>query len=250
MTHKKNVFLTFLWSLLPGAGEMYLGFMKQGLSLMTLFFGIIAFCAFFGFEAGLFVLPIVWFYSFFHVHNLNGLSDEKFSQVEDQFIPVFPDLPLSQMKRKKQLIFAWGCIIIGIYALWRMFVSLLASILPYAWRSLLYDFSGAIPQLFLSILLIVIGIRLILGKKAQLEEESFSDEDPFSTDFAGEPSDSDSDSRWFFPEETADSGKAADFPAGISDPAAGFSVPESSDPAVDFDDPNRIRDTDDPDPND
>ena len=248
MTHKKNVFLTFLWSLLPGAGEMYLGFMKQGLSLMTLFFGIIAFCAFFGFEAGLFVLPIVWFYSFFHVHNLNGLSDEKFSQVEDQFIPVFPDLSLFHMKRKKQLIFAWGCIIIGIYALWRMFVSLLASILPYAWRSLLYDFSGAIPQLFLSILLIVIGIRLILGKKAQLEEESSSDEDLFSTDFAGEPSSS--DSRWLFPEETTGSDKPADFPAEISDPAAGFNAAAGSDPAVDFDDPNRIRDTDDPDSND
>ena len=27
----------FLFSLIPGAGQMYMGFMKQGLSLMTIF---------------------------------------------------------------------------------------------------------------------------------------------------------------------------------------------------------------------
>ena len=37
MRHKKNRFWTFLFSLFPGAGEMYMGFMKQGVSLMTLF---------------------------------------------------------------------------------------------------------------------------------------------------------------------------------------------------------------------
>lgn len=30
MTKKKGKLLTFCWSLIPGAGEMYLGFFKQG----------------------------------------------------------------------------------------------------------------------------------------------------------------------------------------------------------------------------
>ena len=34
MTRKKNGFWTFVCSLVPGAGEMYMGFFKQGLSLM------------------------------------------------------------------------------------------------------------------------------------------------------------------------------------------------------------------------
>ena len=34
---KKNKILMFLFSLIPGAGQMYMGFMKQGLSLMTIF---------------------------------------------------------------------------------------------------------------------------------------------------------------------------------------------------------------------
>lgn len=37
MTRKKRGFWTFCFSLIPGAGEMYLGFMKRGLSMMCLF---------------------------------------------------------------------------------------------------------------------------------------------------------------------------------------------------------------------
>ena len=39
MTKKKSGFWTFIFSLLPGAAEMYMGFMKMGVSLMGLFFG-------------------------------------------------------------------------------------------------------------------------------------------------------------------------------------------------------------------
>ena len=35
---KKNKTFTFLCSFLPGAAEMYMGFMKNGLTLMLLFF--------------------------------------------------------------------------------------------------------------------------------------------------------------------------------------------------------------------
>ena len=35
---KKNKFFTFIFSLLPGAAEMYMGFMKNGLSMMVMFF--------------------------------------------------------------------------------------------------------------------------------------------------------------------------------------------------------------------
>ena len=37
MTHKKSSFWRFLFSLIPGAGEMYMGFLKMGTSLMALF---------------------------------------------------------------------------------------------------------------------------------------------------------------------------------------------------------------------
>ena len=55
---RKSGFLLFWFSLLPGAGEMYLGFMRQGLSLMGLFWGIIALTAWLELGPFLLILPI------------------------------------------------------------------------------------------------------------------------------------------------------------------------------------------------
>ena len=86
MTRKKRGFWTFCFSLIPGAGEMYLGFMKRGVSMMCLFLGWFAFCGFTGFNIGMCLLPVMWFYSFFQVHNLVSLPDEEFYQQEDDYL--------------------------------------------------------------------------------------------------------------------------------------------------------------------
>ena len=77
MTRKKNKLLTFLWSLIPGAGEMYLGFFKMGTSLMALFLLLLSFSGFLNFYVLSLLAPVVWFYSFFHTNNLNSLPDEE-----------------------------------------------------------------------------------------------------------------------------------------------------------------------------
>ena len=60
MYRKKNKFLTFLFALLPGAAEMYMGFMKMGLTLLSLFFGIVAAASWLGMEFLVFVALIIW----------------------------------------------------------------------------------------------------------------------------------------------------------------------------------------------
>lgn len=166
---------------------MYLGFMKQGVSIMSLFLGICVFCSFFQFDAGLFVLPIVWFYSFFHVHNLNGLSDEEFKLAEDEYLFHIPEHTDLWLNRKKQTFLAWACIIIGAYALWKVVLHMLYNILPYEVYDIIYSFSYLLPQSILSILLIGLGIHLIQGKKAQLDQEESEDEQ-FARDAFGEES--------------------------------------------------------------
>ena len=42
MQRKKSRFWLFLFSFMPGAGEMYMGFMKMGLSLMLGFMILVA----------------------------------------------------------------------------------------------------------------------------------------------------------------------------------------------------------------
>ena len=68
----KNGILTFLFAFCPGAGQMYQGYMKRGLSLITMF------CVAFGASTLLEVLyvamPIVWMYSFFDTFNLPGAA--------------------------------------------------------------------------------------------------------------------------------------------------------------------------------
>ena len=87
MTKQKRGFWLFIASLLPGAGELYMGFRKMGLSIMVLFWGCIACASLLGFDALIYLLPIIWFYSFFNVHNLKSLSEEEFHSLEDHFIP-------------------------------------------------------------------------------------------------------------------------------------------------------------------
>ena len=61
MTHKNNSLWRFLFSLIPGAGEMYMGFFKAGTSLMSLFFFFIFAAASIGFGELLIIDVIVWF---------------------------------------------------------------------------------------------------------------------------------------------------------------------------------------------
>ena len=81
---RKSRILTFLFALWPGAGQMYLGYMKRGVSLMGLFFLIFAIMGFLGLSFLAFLLPIIWFYAFFDTMNLRSMSYEFLPQ--DDFL--------------------------------------------------------------------------------------------------------------------------------------------------------------------
>ena len=85
-TKKKNRFLTFCFSLMPGAAEMYMGFMRTGTELMLFFLGMIMIPSFLGLEGLSILAVVIWAYGFFHANHLASLSDEEFAQVEDNDI--------------------------------------------------------------------------------------------------------------------------------------------------------------------
>ena len=86
MKKQKHGFWVFIFSLIPGAGEMYMGFKKQGISIMLLFWGAIALASITGLGWLAMFLPVIWFYSFFNVHNLKSLSEEEFYSIDDNYI--------------------------------------------------------------------------------------------------------------------------------------------------------------------
>ena len=76
----------FLFSLIPGAGQMYMGFMKQGLSLMTIFATLCAVGIWLDIKPLLFFAPIILLYSFFDATNKNSMDAEAFKKLEDHYL--------------------------------------------------------------------------------------------------------------------------------------------------------------------
>lgn len=177
MIKKKNGFLTFIFSCLPGAGEMYMGFFKQGLSIMTLFFLLILVSSWMKMGAFMYVIPVVWFYSFFRVNNLHSLPDEEFYALEDKFLFELEEDKLKSYLAGKQgrTILAVVLIVIGASAFWDMLMSLLRNIfidLGYDVFviSRISDLSRNVPQMVASIAIIIFGVHLMKGKKVELQK--------------------------------------------------------------------------------
>ena len=173
MTRKKRGFWTFCFSLIPGAGEMYLGFMKRGVSMMCLFLGWFAFCGVTGFSIGMCLLPVMWFYSFFQVHNLVSLPDEEFYQQEDDYLFLHMDkiVGVDKWERGKVKFIAAALIFIGGYTIvntvWRSFWNALPDWL----YNELYVIRDGVPRIVISLILIAFGVYLIRGKKEKLYKE-------------------------------------------------------------------------------
>lgn len=174
MQRKKSRSLTFIFSLLPGAGHMYMGFMKIGLSFMAMFFFIIFLGNFFSAGSFLIIEPLVWFYAFFDCMNKASLNDEEFLLVEDKYLfSMDRMLELNEGLIKKNK-FVVGCIVLlfGIYLLWNSILQRLWSVIPQFEYDLLMNITRAVPQIVISIIIIVIGIKLIMGKKKESDRNA------------------------------------------------------------------------------
>lgn len=179
MTRKKSRFLTFCCSLIPGAGEMYLGFLKQGVSIMSAFVIVYA--------IGGFIFPpltvfcaVIWFYSFFHTHNLNGLPDEEFYAIQDDFL-----LHASQLVNGKTLLLnqyrnltAAVLILLGLSIILNNINDFIFYFaydvirLPDGVLDLLSWFTNRLPQTIAAIAIIIAGSCLIRNKKQELDENA------------------------------------------------------------------------------
>ena len=189
MQRKKSRFWSFIWSLVPGAGEMYLGFMKMGVSLMLGFMLLIAIAAITNIGA-LSVFPIaMWFYSFFHANNLAGLDDQAFFEVKDRFLFGLEEWNGieklgSKMNEKKKKGVAAVLIVIGVLMLWQAAFSLLCDI--FGWdnvilREIYFFMRDDLPRFVVGFAIIWAGMVMIRGKKEDItlsqQSESYIEQD-------------------------------------------------------------------------
>lgn len=163
---RKNIVLTFLFSLFPGAGQMYLGYTKRGTSLMLLFMGLCGII--FSLELSILsvLLPVIWFFAFFDSWNIRRMDQAQRIACPDDFLPhgVLPTNSSQQFLRRYHTALGVGLVLLGVYLFYDI---LLLPLLAQFLNSLSTDFTWLwrlakrLPTLVVALLLILLGVRLV-----------------------------------------------------------------------------------------
>lgn len=166
MNNQKNRFWTFVLSLVPGAGEMYFGLYRQGVSLMLCFWALFILPMLLQISALSLLALVLWFYSFLHTHNLRSMPLEEFCQLEDCYI--WENLSMNfRWNQKYQRIAAVVLIVLGCFLLWENLFSWLGWYLSGPLSNLVYW----LPRIALGVLVLLLGVWLITGKKREMNQE-------------------------------------------------------------------------------
>ena len=179
MKAQKRGFFNFIFSFLPGAAEMYMGFMKMGASLMLGFFGMIGIIGFLGLSDAFMMIPIVlYFYSFFHARNIATCRPEVFAGLQDDYFwnELLDGKEINIKSETAKKIGAWVLIIAGVSMLWNLITDPimdgLRAFADLTGMQFIYDavdgFIYSLPRLVVAIVIIAVGVKLIRGKKKNL----------------------------------------------------------------------------------
>ena len=158
---EKNGFLTFIFACIPGAGQMYYGYMQRGLSLVTMC-GL-CFMAATVFDPIIFMALVIWMYSFFDTYDLirhMAAGDPK----EDGLLLIGNVDDVKKLIPQHSKLVGWGLVGIGVWALYDLVIgNWLVDFLDYVlhYNGYAYQIIHGIPNLVIACALIYAGIRLL-----------------------------------------------------------------------------------------
>ena len=170
---KKNGILTLLFACIPGAGQMYQGYMKRGLSLITMFCLFIILGSTTGLDALVVGCIVVYMYSFFDTLNLRAqLAAEK--APEDDYLVHFDwhDARMTQFMGESHKLVGWGLIALGAIVFYNNIIMRVLGDVMWRWGKdnpvfrAIYLMLDALPQIVVCVALIVCGMWLVRGPKA------------------------------------------------------------------------------------
>lgn len=184
---KKNGILTFLFAFVPGAGQMYQGYMKRGLSLITLFFLCIM--------AGMLLEPlvltalIVWMYSFFDTFNLRAQFIAGTAPADDYLVHFnTKDTRLTLFFRDSHKLVGWGLIALGAMVAYQNIIMRVLGDVMWRWGQnspffrAVYLMLDELPEVVVCVALIVCGVWLVRGPKGKKVHRKKAEE-PEDEDF-------------------------------------------------------------------
>lgn len=184
---KKNGILTLLFDCIPGAGQMYQGYMKRGLSLITLFFLCIM--------AGMLLEPlvltalIVWMYSFFDTFNLRAQFIAGTAPADDYLVHFnTKDARLTLFFRDSHKLVGWALIALGAMVAYQNIIMRVLGDVMWRWGQnspffrAVYLMLDELPEVVVCVALIVCGVWLVRGPKGKKVHRKKAEE-PEDEDF-------------------------------------------------------------------
>lgn len=157
---KKNGLLTFIFACIPGAGQMYYGYMQRGLSIAMIL--ILCVMAATVVEPLLFLCLVIWMYSFFDTYDLirhMAAGEPK----EDSLLVLGNYEEIKKLVPQHNRLIGWGLVGFGVWALYDLLIGnwvykILTNVLGYghAW-----DIINGIPNLVVGGLLVFAGFKLL-----------------------------------------------------------------------------------------
>jgi hypothetical protein len=161
---KKSKAIAVILSVFPGAGHMYLGLQRRGLQLMIAFLLAVYILDVLRLTLFLFLIPIIWFYSFFDAMQQAARSGEE----------PLKDVPLIGHFLNYQRWIGIGLLALGVYYLLDrvMVPTLLPKLSEWLGTNLLAYYREYFQTTIVCVLLIGGGIKLLLGSKKKGDEVS------------------------------------------------------------------------------
>ena len=168
---RKHGILLFLASCIPGCGEMYQGYMKRGVSILTAFCGLFALAVLLEIGALAVLMLPLWLFSFFDSYNLRAQTDEAAAAHPDAYLFGLDGMDterLSALCAKRHSLLGWGLVALGVCILYTTVADWVVDFLGQFFDSwwlysiLLYD----VPRLAVTIGIIALGVWFIREPKA------------------------------------------------------------------------------------
>ena len=196
----KNGILTFLFAFCPGAGQMYQGYMKRGLSLITMF--CVAFGAGTLLEVLYVAMPIVWMYSFFDTFNLRAQIGAGTAPQDDYLVHInWHDQRMEQFMLDSHKLLGWGLIALGALVAYQNILMNTLGDIVWRWGQsspffrALYLMMDQLPEVVVCVALIICGAWLVRGPKGKKQKHDAPEDEDFR-EYAAAPKAA--------PEDTAD----------------------------------------------
>ena len=188
---KKNGILTLLFAFIPGAGQMYQGYMKRGLSLVLMAAAI-------GMAAMLippiaFALLVVFMYSFFDTLNLRAQIALGKAPEDDYLVHLDPkDKRLARMLMDSHKLVGWVLIVFGVLIVYENIIMEMLNEVLWRWGRdsvafrAFYLVMDRLPDVVACVAFILCGVWLVRGPRkpkaapeaAAPEENDFQEYQP------------------------------------------------------------------------